>query len=81
MNNINVSKIKYCMESGKRELLNVTLGEFYMREVTKYDSTTGEVKINYKYFHDLAMFIYNYDIALEKSNLVLLKKKIKWKEN
>ena len=52
-----------------------------MREVTKYDSTTGEVKINYKYFHDLAMFIYNYDITLEKNNLVLLKKKINWKEN
>ena len=77
MNNINVSKIKYCMESGKRELLNVTLGEFYMREVTKYDSTTGEVKINYKYFHDLAMFIYNYDIALEKKQLGITKEEEK----
>ena len=77
MNNINVSKIKYCMEFGKRELLNVTLGEFYMREVTKYDSTTGEVKINYKYFHDLAMFIYNYDITLEKKQLGITKEEDK----
>ena len=77
MNNINVSKIKYCMEARKRELLNVTLGEFYMREVTKSDTRTGEVKFNYKYFHDLAMFIYNYDITLEKEQLGITKEEEK----
>lgn len=77
INNINVSNIKYCMEARKRELLNATLGEFYMREVTKYDSATGEVKINYKYFHDLAMFIYNYDITLEKEQLGITKEEEK----
>ncbi len=62
---------------GKGNFLNVTLGEFYMREVTKYDSITGEVKINYKYFHDLAMFIYNYDITLEKEQLGITKEEDK----
>lgn len=61
MNNINISKIKYAMNMHDNELLNVALGDFYMREVTKLDTKTGEVKINYKYFHDLAMLIYNYD--------------------
>lgn len=61
INNINISKIKYAINMHDNELLNVVLGDFYMREVTKLDTKTGEVKKNYKPFHDLAMLIYNYD--------------------
>ena len=63
INSINISKIKYAMQTKNIELLNITLGEFYMKEISKYDYSTGEVKINYKSFHDLAMFIQSYEIA------------------
>lgn len=61
INNINISKIKYAINMQDTELLNMALGDFYVKEVSKYNPTTGETKINYKPFHDLAMFIYTYD--------------------
>lgn len=78
INNINISKIKYAMNMQDDELLNVALGDFYMREVTKLDTKTGEAKLNYKPFHDLAMLIYNYDknIMREKCGITTEEAKI-----
>lgn len=61
INGINVSKMRYALNINDLRLLNSVLGEFYMKEISKLDSTTGELKLNYKAFHDLAMFIYEYD--------------------
>ena len=68
INNANISKLRDAINSGNIELLNLALRDFYMKEITKTDRATGELKINYKAFHDLATLIYNYDIALIKKN-------------
>ena len=65
-NNLNISKIRYAINTNNKELLNKALEEFYIREVSKIDKTTGELKLNYKPLHDLAMFIYNYEKTKSK---------------
>lgn len=73
INSINVSKMRYAFNINDLRLLNSVLGEFYMKEISKTDSNTGEVKLNYKAFHDLAMFIYEYDKVKSRENAHITK--------
>ena len=61
INNYNISQIKYALTIKDDTLLSKALEEFYLKEVTTVNPKTGEVKINYKSYHDLAMFTYTYD--------------------
>lgn len=69
INGINVSKMRYALNINDLRLLNSVLGEFYMKEISKLDSNTGELKLNYKNFHDLAMFIYEYEQKQRKESV------------
>lgn len=69
INGINVSKMRYALNINDLRLLNSVLGEFYMKEISKIDNVTGELKINYKNFHDLAMFIYEYEQKQRKESV------------
>ena len=60
INGINISKMRYAVNTNNIELLYSVFEEFYYKEVFRIDST-GEVKLNYRSLHDLAIFTYNYD--------------------
>lgn len=66
INNMNLCILRDAITTSNIELIIIKLRDFYMSEITKTDKNTGEVKINYKAFHDLAMFIYSYDVSVSK---------------
>lgn len=82
-NSCTLSIIASAMGRGDLETIYVRLGEFFENELFRTDANTGEAKLNYKAYHDLAMFIYNYDMkkAKEKELVSTSKKRVRKLDN
>ncbi len=66
INNINISILSVIVKNKEGYKVKEILDDFYFREVYRLNRSTGELELNYKAFHDLAMFIYTY-IKIEKN--------------
>lgn len=61
VNNTNVNILSFIAYNKSSNEVDKVLNDFIERELYRYDNTSGKYKLNYKSFHDLAMFVYNYD--------------------
>lgn len=69
----NLTKIRAILNGYSGDDINMfeALSCFFNEEIFEMDYSTGESKVKYKSFHDLAMFVYNYLEKKEKNTLDL----------